>query len=57
MNFQEYKAIYHRMPSNYRKHGDMPTQYELYDDVDEFIQSNDFAEFYHQLMTSGVSLS
>lgn len=24
------------MPAKYRKHGDMPTQYEMYDDVDAY---------------------
>lgn len=49
LNFQEYKAIYNRMPSKYRKHGDMPTQRDLYDDVDNFIQSPDFHKFYVEL--------
>lgn len=37
MTFQEYKSAYHSMPARYREHGDMPTQIEMYDDVDSFI--------------------
>lgn len=34
---EQYQAIYHRMPQEYRKHGDMPTQTEMFDDVDYFM--------------------
>lgn len=37
MNFNDYKTTYHRMPEKYRKHGDMPTQVEIQDDVDVFL--------------------
>jgi len=57
LNFQEYKAIYNRMPNKYRKHGDMPVQRDLYDDVDNFIQSSDFHKFYVELMSFGIKLS
>lgn len=36
MTFQEYKSVYWAMPAKYRKHGDMPTTYEIYDDVDAY---------------------
>ena len=39
MDFNTYKTLYHRMPAKYRKHGDMPTTYEIYDDVDAYIAS------------------
>lgn len=32
--------MYHQMPERYRKHGDMPTQVEIQDDVDAFFQEN-----------------
>lgn len=38
MDFNTYRTLYHRMPAAFRKHGDMPSTYEIYDDVDAYVQ-------------------
>lgn len=45
---KQYQFIYHRMPAEFRKHGDMPTQMEMYDDVDEFMQKGE-SEIKHSI--------